>query len=332
MIAISTTGDGEAAASVDVRVSAVVVNYGSHALLAANLPALGAGVDLVVVDNFSSAAERQAVGQLCDAHGWRLLAMAGNSGFGAAVNAGVSLAAEQGAEVVLIVNPDAVLGTEAVEQLTGECVRDPTVLVSPRIVREDGSTWFRGGRVLYHSGRTAMAGPDEAAGPDGWVSGACLAVPVAFWRTVGGFAPEYFMYWEDVELSHRWRLAGGRLLVRPDVLAVHAVGGTQTGSGSGRSALYYRYNCRNRLLFAASHVEDADLPAWVRSTGSYAKAVVLRGGRRQFLRHPLMPFLSAFRGSVEGLLVIRRRRRPGRHAAGTALLTAGGPAHPKAMS
>ena len=319
MIQISSSGGGgPTAGSGSVRVTAIVVNYASHALLAANLPALGADVDVLVVDNYSTTAECVAVQQLCERHRWTLLAMNENVGFGAAVNAGVSAAGESGAEVVLLVNPDAILGPEAVAQLVAECVADPTVLVSPRIVREDGSTWFRGGRILFRSGRTAMAGPDEAAGPDGWVSGACLAAPIPFWNEVGGFAPDYFMYWEDVELSHRWRLAGGRLLVRADVLVTHAVGGTQTGGGSGRSSLYYRFNCRNRLLFAAAHVEDQDLRAWTRSTASYAKAVVLRGGRRQFLRHPLMPFIAAVRGSSEGLWLVHRRRRAiARHAGAT---------------
>lgn len=312
---ISTARSGR---RIGVNVTAVVVNFRSHALLETNLPTLGAGVDVVVVDNFSDAAERHAVGQLCDRCGWQLLAMPDNRGFGTAVNAGVALAGERGAEVVLLINPDAALRAEALEQLVAECVHDPTVLVSPRIVREDGSTWFQGGRIGYRTGRTAMVGPDQAAGPEGWVSGACLAAPVDFWNRVGGFAPEYFMYWEDVELSHRWRQAGGRLLVRADVQATHAVGGTQTGAGSGRSSLYYRFNCRNRLLFAAAHVDDRDLPAWIRSTASYARAVVLRGGRRQFLRHPLMPFLSALRGSMEGLREVhnRRAKADGAHPAG----------------
>lgn len=305
MIHISTSAGG---GDVDVHVTAVVVNYGSHGLLEANLPTLGGDVDVLVVDNFSGATERQAVARICGNHGWLLLPMPDNAGFGAAVNAGVTLAAERGAEVVIVLNPDAMLRPDAARQLVGECVRDPTVLVGPRIVHEDGSTWFHGARVLYRTGRTPLAGPAEAAGPDGWVSGACLAAPVIFWNKVGGFAADYFMYWEDVELCHRWRLAGGRLLVRDDVVAVHAVGGTQSAAGSGRSSLYYRFNCRNRLLFAAAHVDDQDLPAWVRSTVPYARAVVMRGGRRQFVRHPLRPFLAAFRGSMEGLLAVRRRR------------------------
>jgi GT2 family glycosyltransferase len=45
----------------------------------------------------------------------------------------------------------------------------------------------------------------------GFASGACLAVPRAEWERAGGFAGDFFLYHEDVELSLRLRLAGGRI-------------------------------------------------------------------------------------------------------------------------
>jgi hypothetical protein len=43
------------------------------------------------------------------------------------------------------------------------------------------------------------------------LSGACLAIPLSTWREVGGFPERFFLYHEDVDLSLRLRLAGGRL-------------------------------------------------------------------------------------------------------------------------
>jgi GT2 family glycosyltransferase len=54
-----------------------------------------------------------------------------------------------------------------------------------------------------------------------FVSGACLAVPRDEWERVGGFAEAYFMYHEDVDLSLRLRLAGGRLGVEPAAVVDH---------------------------------------------------------------------------------------------------------------
>lgn len=309
MISISpSSAPAQACTSSPVCAAVIVVNFGSHALLELNLPAPVPGIEIVVVDNFHSTAERSAVQTLSASHGWSLLPMAGNSGFGPAVNAGVDHAVSGGAEVVVLVNPDARISASALRELIAHCARSPAVLVCPRIVREDGSTWFVGGRILYDQGRTVMADLTSGTRADGWLTGACLAAPVKFWDKVGGFADDYFMYWEDVELSHRWRAAGGTLEVRGDVVAVHAVGGTQTVLGTGRSALYYRFNCRNRLLFAAAHVNDVELSVWVRASWRYARAVVLRGGRRQFLHHPVQPWWSALRGSVEGYRAVRRRR------------------------
>jgi GT2 family glycosyltransferase len=67
------------------------------------------------------------------------------------------------------------------------------------------------------AGHAAAGGPREVA----FVSGACLAVPRRVWERAGGFSEPYFMYQEDVDLSLRLRLAGGRLGVEPAAVVDH---------------------------------------------------------------------------------------------------------------
>ena len=98
------------------------------------------------------------------------------------------------------------------------------------------------------TGTTRRARHDELDGDRTWQTGACFLATIAMWDVVGGFDDDYFMYWEDIDLSWRWREAGGALLLRADATAVHDAGGTQ--SGAGKSSLYVYFNCRNRLLFA----------------------------------------------------------------------------------
>lgn len=55
----------------------------------------------------------------------------------------------------------------------------------------------------------------------GFASGACLAIRRDVFDRVGGFAPAFFLYHEDVDLSLRVRLAGGRIGVAADARVDH---------------------------------------------------------------------------------------------------------------
>ena len=69
-----------------------------------------------------------------------------------------------------------------------------------------------------------------------------------------------------------WHAAGGRVGVARDLRCVHDAGGTQTGAGTPtKSSLYYYFNCRNRLLFAAAHLPGRDRARWRRGAAGYAR-------------------------------------------------------------
>ncbi len=280
----------------------VVVNFGSHRLLAANLAALDAEAAcarIVVVDNFHSTAERYQIRALSAAHGWELVECERNVGFGIGSNRGAARALELGCEVFLLLNPDVEIGQTTVAALRDQGVAAPMTMVSPVVKKPDGSIWFRGGALYLERGRTGPGGEVGAPGALPWLSGACLLVPAGLWAQLGGFDEDFFLYWEDVELSYRCDLLGGDILVREDLAVVHSVGGTQN-TGRAKSGLYYYYNTRNRLLFAAKHLPRRLIARWMWVTPSYAREVVLRGGRRQLLA-PWVPISSVVRGSAVGL-------------------------------
>ena len=59
----------------------------------------------MVVDNFSTQTERDAVTAVCAGHGWQLVTAESNLGFGAGNNLGVASAAAAGAERLLVAQP-----------------------------------------------------------------------------------------------------------------------------------------------------------------------------------------------------------------------------------
>ena len=294
--------------SPSMRAAVIVVNYGSSDLLQRNLAPLSvdAGeLTVVVVDNRTTDQERKQVRELAAKHGWLLVEPPANLGFGGAMNRGVRVAHEHGADVTVLLNPDAWIDAADLRGLAAAALDAPLALVAPRIDRPDGSPWFSGadlnlrdGRIRWSQGRI----PDAATEP--WLTGACLAVSRSLWERVGGFDERYFLYWEDVDLSWRVRRAGGRLVLRDDLHAVHDQGGTQRSMTAGRdtapkSSVYYYYNIRNRLLFAASHLPPKQVRRWRRTAVIVGWEVLMQGGRRQLLASPA-PLVAMVRGLLDG--------------------------------
>jgi GT2 family glycosyltransferase len=284
----------------------VVVNYGSSQLLEDNLARLttqGRPFRVVVVDNFSSATERAATARLASAHGWHLVALPDNRGFAAGVNAGVRAAFAAGCSCYLLLNPDASVTLDVVAELRRQVLADPAALVSPRILAPDGQVFFDGARLHLDTGRIrgrASATPVSEPAVD-WVSGACLAFHDDLLRRVGDLDESYFLYWEDVDFSMRALAAGATLVVRHDLVALHDAGGTQGPTrGRAKSALYYRYNCMNRLRFAARHLPRRRLVGWMLATPAVGWEILRRGGRRQLVRQHVL-LLAALRGSLAGM-------------------------------
>jgi GT2 family glycosyltransferase len=199
------------------RLAVVVVTYNSVSVLTPTLAALrdqlGPGDELVVVDNASQDRTVAAVRSLAPAA--RVISHPHNAGFAAAANAGARAAS---ADLLLFLNPDAVPAPGFVEAIRaprgdwtawmGLVRAGDTINTSGGVIHFTGIAW---------AGQAAPAGPREVA----FLSGACLAVPRATFLAAGGFAEPYFMYQEDVDLSLRLRLAGGRLGIEPEAVVDH---------------------------------------------------------------------------------------------------------------
>jgi N-acetylglucosaminyl-diphospho-decaprenol L-rhamnosyltransferase len=291
------------------KLAVVVVNYGSVDLLRANLALRDprpTAAEVVIVDNYTTDADAEATRVLAEWMGWNLVTPQRNLGFGGGMNAGVGRAMELGCTTFLLLNPDARIEPEVVQALFDECREHPLTAVAPRIVREDGRPWFSGGTVLVERGRTSTAYGADSSAAGGWITGACVIIHERLWRRIGGFDDEYFLYWEDVDLSWRLTAAGGKLVVLEDLSAVHSVGGTQ--GGAGKSPLYVYYNCRNRLLFASKHLDRRLVLRWILNSPRYAVQVCTRGaGRRVLLRKPGL-LAAAVRGTVTGSIAALRTR------------------------
>ena len=306
------------------KTAVVVVDYGAAHLLELNLLPLSRAMPetiVVVVENRSTDANRRALRDLAEREGWRLVLPDQNLGFGGGMNRGVALALGEGADTVLLLNPDASIEPEAVRMLAVAVRADPELLAAPVVRRPDGSLWSAGSDLYLDDGRIrSRARRPVGAAPRimPWLSGACLMISAMLWRRVGGFDEEYFLYWEDVDLSARVLDSGGRLEIVEAASAVHAEGGTSgthadRRSGQAKSSTYYYHSIRNRLLFASRHLATDDLRRWTAVSVRVSWEILLQGGRRQFLTRRT-PLVTGLRGLRDGRRIARdelRRRRAG---------------------
>ena len=228
--------------------SVLIVAYDSRDDLGRTLPALlgelGEGDELIVVDNKPGDGSAELVRELTPAA--RIVAPGGNSGFAGGCNAG---AAEARGDLLVILNPDA-----APQPGFGEAIRRPwmeergwdawqalvTDGVGTRINSAGNPIHFTG--IVWAGGHGRPVDEAPPAGEVAAASGACLAIPLASWRRVGGFPAEFFMYHEDVDISVRLRAAGGAVGIEPAAVVAHDY-------EFSANADKWRWLERNRLAF-----------------------------------------------------------------------------------
>ena len=196
-------------------------------------------------------------------------------------------------------------------------MRTPLAVVAPRIVGSDLSIYFDGAVVDMRKTRIrgSSAVRSVSISPEGcsavidgerrpvmpWLTGACLAFGIETYRRTAGIDESFFLYWEDVDFCFRARAAGATLIIRHDLQVVHDEGGTQGARrGRAKSASYYYFNCRNRLMFAVKHIPRRQLLRWIALTPGASWSILMQGGRRQLLHSPRV-LSAAFRGSVVGV-------------------------------
>lgn len=279
--------------------SIVVVSYNVWPDLERCLTALaGIAHEVVVVDSASTDGTQDRVrDRFPDV---RLIELAENAGYGAAVNAGIAATARAD---VLAMNADARPVGDAVARLVEFAQREPSVgVVGPKLLNPDGTLqpslrafptawrlateyfflrWFAPRSRLLNS--FYGAGFDHRTSRDAdFLTGAVLLLRRQALEEVGVFDTSFFMYSEEVDLCYRMRAAGWRVTFVPDSEFVH-VGGAST---KAVWSPMYREQVRGHLRFLAKHrgLEYAERTRKMLVWAFRARSLVFRGERGRLTR------------------------------------------------
>lgn len=231
-------------------VSIVIVNWNVRDLLEKNLARLFAApgrvgglaveaVEVIVVDNGSTdgsvAMLRERFPQV------HLIRHEGNRGFARAVNQGCAIA--QG-EVIVLLNPDMLIGEDVLPFVQERLTADSTIGVLGVALEHEDGTWVESvrrdpglwdqaaillkvphllPRVLdsYLAKDTDYQAPQDVQ----QVRGSLFAFRRAVFEELGGFdAKSFFIWFEEVDFCKRARAAGYRVHYSPEVRATDLVG------------------------------------------------------------------------------------------------------------
>lgn len=166
-----------------------------------------------------------------------------NLGFGKAANIGINNSAGR---YVLLLNPDTRLKNNMALLLAQFLDHHPNVgIVGGKILNDDGSLQFS--CRSFPSYKTAffnryslltrmfpknrysityinpINSHNETAEVD-WLSGSCMMVRKQALETVGLFDENFFMYCEDVDICHRMKLLGWKVVYSPEAVIYHSIG------------------------------------------------------------------------------------------------------------
>ncbi|MEX2008434.1 MAG: glycosyltransferase family 2 protein [Candidatus Spechtbacterales bacterium] len=270
---------------------------------------------VVAIDNGSeddSLAQLKKFQAANDDYGLVILENGKNLGYAGGNNAGIRYALDSRADYIWVLNNDTSVDPNVLNELVKEAEREPDIgMLAPAILFYDQPRliWFGGtsdrswrrmdkgftDTCAYFKKRLTK---DMVAEDVSFITGAAMLIRAADVRKVKGFDERFFLYFEDTDLSLRFRKAGKRLRWVPRARVWHKVSATSKRA-LGSPGLHY-YHSRNILLLSTKHG-----PFWM---GFYRPLWSLYTLAKQVLKIALGRNRDVSKAIAEGILDYYRRR------------------------
>ncbi|MGI8721160.1 MAG: glycosyltransferase family 2 protein [Geodermatophilaceae bacterium] len=203
-------------------------------------------LEVLLVDNGASS---HALSAVVDLPRVRVLTPEQNTGFAGGCNLG---AAQARGKYLALVNSDAVVTRDALARLVDVAAEPDVGLATSSLrVAEEPDTINSAGNPLHLTGLVWAGSHGQPASTHrkrrhvACGSGAALVLRRGLWEELDGFAPEYFAYHEDTELSLRCWQRGLSVVYVPDAVVLHHY-------EFSRSPLKLYLVERNRLVLVAT--------------------------------------------------------------------------------
>jgi GT2 family glycosyltransferase len=229
-----------------ILVSIIIVNYNTKNLLKNCISSIynltqNTNFEIIVVDNASVDDSEKMIK---DSFQEVVFIQSGaNIGFGRANNLGIQKAK---GEFVFFLNSDTILINDAIGILANYIVNNSTVAVcganlydineKPAISFSQNMPglftdldYFFGGLFsrLYYKNNVIFNYSNLPLPINGYISGANMMVRKSILENVGFFDPDFFMYYEETELTWRIKNTGAKIVSVPEARIIHLEGASE---------------------------------------------------------------------------------------------------------
>jgi len=180
-------------------------------------------------------------------------------GFAENHNAAFKASFSEPADYFCVVNPDVRIQGNVFDALTDCLRRESGVGVVAPLVRnlmggvEDSARLFPTPLTILFKTlgfkEKLLALPDRGCVAVDWVAGMFMLFPGKIFAEMGGFDERYFLYYEDVDICCRLRLAGLKVMLVPGATVIH-----DARRDSHRRIKYFIWHLTSMLRFFISPV------------------------------------------------------------------------------
>ena len=271
------------------RLSVIIPNHnGSVSIgkcLEAAFSANYGNFEVIVVDDCSTDDSVETIKR----YPCRLIRLNKRSGAGAARNAG---AENSTGEILFFTDADCLMQHDALALANKAVTEHPGAVIggtyTPLPFDTDFFSAFQS--LFIHYSETKNKEPD-------YIAGHAMVIDAGLFKASGGFRKKYLSIPEDVEFSHQLRRTGLRLIMRPEIQAMHMFDFTLMKSlrnALRKSMELTRYSLMNRDLLADSGTASVELKVSVACLFLNALLAAVSLLRREQLYLVPISFLFAF--------------------------------------
>ena len=260
------------------KLAIVIVNWNSYDLTSDTLVSLSStsykNYDIIVVDNFSI--DDSATQLEKEFPSIILLRSDENKGFTGGNNMGFEYAIQQGYEYVMMLNNDVAVEPDFLEPLVAKLDSDQKIGgVQPLIYfyHDRELIWNAGSRynaifgipyiLGYYRKDKGQLQRKKQKSID-WITGCAFMMRTEVLKKVGVLKQDFFIYYEDVDLSFRIKAAGYGLAYAPSSVVYHKTGMSHKSKeklkeGYLNPKVHY-LNARNRLFVLKEYTQKMAVP------------------------------------------------------------------------